>query len=137
LKTAKYRVVVVVRSALATVAKIRLYLKHLTVQSIWIQVDLGAEMSAYSSPTKNSQGQENSAYSSQQQQQQQPPAKGKAICFLIFGPYREWSDLAQESTALSRVRDQLQAAATAVDNIIFAGDINLDTARRCDLRYCL
>jgi hypothetical protein len=36
LKTAKYRVVVVVRSALAALAKIRIYLMHLTVQTIWI-----------------------------------------------------------------------------------------------------
>jgi hypothetical protein len=49
--------------------------------------------------------------------------------------YREWSDLAWESTALSKVRDQLQAEATEVDNVIFAGDINLDTARRSDVRY--
>jgi hypothetical protein len=49
--------------------------------------------------------------------------------------YREWSDLARESTALSKVRDQLQAAAAEVDNVIFAGDISLDTARRSDVRY--
>jgi hypothetical protein len=36
LKTAKYRVVVVVRSALAALDKIRIYLMHLTVQTIWI-----------------------------------------------------------------------------------------------------
>jgi hypothetical protein len=36
---------------------------------------------------------------------------------------------------LSRVRDQLQAAAAEVDNIILAGDINLNTARRCDVSY--
>jgi hypothetical protein len=58
LKTAKYRVMVVVRSTLATVAKIRLDLMHRTVQSTWIQMDLGTEMSAYSS---------------RQQQQQHPP----------------------------------------------------------------
>jgi hypothetical protein len=120
LKTAKYRVVVVVRSALATVAKIRLDIMHPTVQSTWIQVDLVTEISAYSS---------------QQQQQQYTPAKGKVTRFLICCLYREWSDLARESTALSRVRDQLQAAAAEVDNIIFAGDINLDTARRSDMRY--
>jgi hypothetical protein len=44
--------------------------------------------------------------------------------------YREWSNLARESTPLSRVRDQLQAAAAEVYNIIFAADINLDTDRR-------
>jgi hypothetical protein len=48
LKTAKYRVVVLVRSALATVANIWLDLMHSAVQPIWIQLDLGAEMSAYS-----------------------------------------------------------------------------------------
>jgi hypothetical protein len=37
--------------------------------------------------------------------------------------------------ALSRIKDQLQAAASEVDNIVFAGDVNLDTARRCDMRY--
>jgi hypothetical protein len=61
--------------------------------------------------------------------------KGKATRFLICGMYREWSDLARESTALSKVREQLQAAAAEVDNVIFAGDINLDTARRSDVRY--
>jgi hypothetical protein len=49
--------------------------------------------------------------------------------------YREWSDLARESTALFKVREQLQAAAAEVDNDIFAGDINLDTARRSNVRY--
>jgi hypothetical protein len=42
---------------------------------------------------------------------------------------------AREYTALARVRNQLQAAATEFDNIIFAGDVNLDTARRCNMRY--
>jgi hypothetical protein len=97
LKTVKYRVVVVVRSALVTVAKIRLDLMHWAVQSIWIQVELGAEISAYSSQQ-------------QQQQQQQPPAKGKVTRFLICGINREWSDLARESTALSRVRKSIKAA---------------------------
>jgi endonuclease/exonuclease/phosphatase family metal-dependent hydrolase len=36
---------------------------------------------------------------------------------------------------LARVRDQLQAAAAKFNNIIFAGDVNLDRARRCDMRY--
>jgi hypothetical protein len=49
--------------------------------------------------------------------------------------YWEWSDLAQESTALSKVREQLQAAAAEVDNVIFAGDIHLDTARSSKVRY--
>jgi hypothetical protein len=49
--------------------------------------------------------------------------------------YREWSDLAQEMTALFKVREQLQVAAAEVDNIVFAGNINLDTARRGDVRY--
>jgi hypothetical protein len=98
LKTVKYRVVVVVRSALVTVAKIRLDLMHWAVQSIWIQVELGAEISAYSSQQQ------------QQQQQQQPPAKGKVTRFLICGINREWSDLARESTALSRVRKSIKAA---------------------------
>jgi hypothetical protein len=99
LKTAKYRVVVVVRSALAALAKIRIDLMHPTVQTIWIQLDFGTEMSAYSS---------------QQQQQQQNPTRGKATCFLIGGIYREWSDLPREYTALARVKDQLQAAASEV-----------------------
>jgi hypothetical protein len=49
--------------------------------------------------------------------------------------YGEWSDLARESTALFKVREQLQAAAAEVDNIIFAGDINLDMARRSNVMY--
>jgi hypothetical protein len=90
LKTAKYRVVVVVRSALAAMAKIWIDLMHSTVQSIWIQVDLGAGISAHSSRAQNRQGREKSAYSSQQQQQQQqPPMKGKVTRFLICGIYRE------------------------------------------------
>jgi hypothetical protein len=40
LKTAKYRVVVLVRSELATAMKIRLDLMHAAVQSVWIQLDL-------------------------------------------------------------------------------------------------
>jgi hypothetical protein len=78
LKTAKYRVVVLVQSSLATVAKIRLNLMHSAVQSIWIQRDLGAEMSAYSSQQQNRQGRPNPAHSSQQQ----PPTKGKVTRFL-------------------------------------------------------
>jgi hypothetical protein len=98
---------------------------------IWIQLDLGAEMFAYSLQQQNRQSRPNPAFSSQQQ----PATKGKVTCFLICGMYREWLDLARESTALSKVRDQLQAAAAEVDNVIFAGDINLDTARRSDVRY--
>jgi hypothetical protein len=49
--------------------------------------------------------------------------------------HREWSDLAWETTALSRVREQLQAAAAEEDNIVFAGNINLNTARRGNVRY--
>jgi hypothetical protein len=55
--------------------------------------------------------------------------------FLVGGLYREWSDLPQEYTALTRIKDQIQAAASEVDNIIFAGDVNLDTARRGDKKY--
>jgi endonuclease/exonuclease/phosphatase family metal-dependent hydrolase len=59
----------------------------------------------------------------------------KGNCFLIGGLYREWSDLPQEYTALTRIKDQLQAAASEVDNIVFAGNVNLNTARRCNMRY--
>jgi hypothetical protein len=54
---------------------------------------------------------------------------------LVCGLYREWSDLVWETFTLSKVREQLQAAAAEVDNIVFAGDINLDTARRGNVRY--
>jgi hypothetical protein len=40
LKSAKYRIVTLVRSALATPAKIQLDLMHTAVQSIWIQINL-------------------------------------------------------------------------------------------------
>jgi hypothetical protein len=40
LKLAKYRVLVLVRSVLATATKIRLNLMHAAVQSVWIQLDL-------------------------------------------------------------------------------------------------
>jgi hypothetical protein len=53
LKKAKYHVVVLVRSSLATVTKIRLNLMHAAVQSIWIQLDLDADMFAYSSQQQN------------------------------------------------------------------------------------
>jgi hypothetical protein len=61
----------------------------------------------------------------------------KGNCFLIGGLNREWSNLPREYTALTRIKDQLQAAVSEVDNIVFAGDINLDMARRCDMRYGL
>jgi hypothetical protein len=38
-------------------------------------------------------------------------------------------------SALSKVREQLQAASEEVDNVVLAGDVNLDTARRFDVRY--
>jgi hypothetical protein len=41
LKTAKYRMMVVVRSELAAITKVRPDLMHPAVQSVWIQIDLG------------------------------------------------------------------------------------------------
>jgi hypothetical protein len=111
LTTAKYRVVVLVRSALATMTKIRSDLMHAAVQSVWIQLDMQG--------TPRCPGTHG------------PPGTRVLIC----GMYREWSDLAREWTALFKVREQLQAAAAEVDNIVFAGDINLDTARRSDVKY--
>jgi hypothetical protein len=55
--------------------------------------------------------------------------------FLVGGLYREWSDLPWEYMDHTKIKDQLQAAASEVDNIVFAGDLNHDTARRCDMRY--
>jgi hypothetical protein len=111
LKTAKYRVVVLVRSALAIGTKIRSDLMHAAVHSVWIQLDM-------------------------QGTPRRPGTRGPpGTCLLICGMYREWSDLARESTDLFKVREQLQAAAAEVDNIAFAGDINLDTARRSDMSY--
>ncbi len=98
LKTSKYRVMVVVRSELAALTKIRPDLMHPAVQSIWIQIDLGNRV-------------------------------------LVGGLYREWSDLPQEYAASNRVKDQMEAAAAEVDNVIFAGDINLDAARGTDKKY--
>jgi endonuclease/exonuclease/phosphatase family metal-dependent hydrolase len=49
--------------------------------------------------------------------------------------YREWLDLVLETAALSKVREQLQAASAEKDNVVLAGDMNLDTARRLDVRY--
>jgi hypothetical protein len=53
----------------------------------------------------------------------------------VGGLYREWSDLPREYAALTRIKDQIQAAAAKVDNIVFAGDVNLNTARRGDKKY--
>jgi hypothetical protein len=89
---------IVVRSEMAALTKIRHDLMHPAVQSIWVQVDLGNH-------------------------------------FLVGGLYREWSDLPREYTALTRIKDQIQAAAAKVDNIVFAGNVNLDTARRGDKKY--
>jgi hypothetical protein len=111
LKTAKYRVMVLVRSALATVTKVRSDLMHAAVQAVWIQLDLQG------TPRPGTRG---------------PPGTRILVC----GLYREWSDLAQETVALSKVREQLQAATAEVDNVVLAGDINLNTARRGDMRYC-
>jgi hypothetical protein len=91
LKTAKYRMMVVVRSELAAITKIRPDLMHPAVQSVWIQINLGNR-------------------------------------FLVGGLYRQWSDLPQEYAASTMVKAQIEAAAAEVDNIIFAGDINLDAA---------
>jgi hypothetical protein len=44
-------------------------------------------------------------------------------------------DLAQEMVTLSKVREQLEAAAAEVDNVVFAGNINLNTASRYNVRY--
>jgi hypothetical protein len=55
--------------------------------------------------------------------------------FLVGGLYREWSDLPQEYAASTMVKAQMEAAAAEVDNIIFAGDINLDAARGVDKKY--
>jgi hypothetical protein len=41
LKTTKYRMMVMVRSELAAITKIRPDLMHPAVQSVWIQIDLG------------------------------------------------------------------------------------------------
>jgi hypothetical protein len=98
LKTAKYRVMIVVRSEMAALTKISRDLMHPAVQMIWVQVDLGNR-------------------------------------FLVGGLYREWFDLPPEYTALTRIKDQIHTAASEVDNNVFAGDVNLDTARRGDKRY--
>jgi hypothetical protein len=97
LKTAKYRIIMV-RSEMAALTKIRHDLIHSAVLSVWVQVDLGNR-------------------------------------FLVGGLYREWSDLPQEYAALNWIKDQIQAAAAKVDNIVFAGDVNLNTARRGDKKY--
>jgi hypothetical protein len=110
LKSAKYRVVALVRSTLATSTKIRLDLMHAAVQSVWIQLYFQGN------PRQGTRG---------------PPGTRVLVC----GLYKEWSDLARETTALSKVREQLQAASAEVDNVVLAGNINLDTSRRCNVRY--
>jgi hypothetical protein len=110
LKTAKYRVVVLVRSALATATKVRSDLMHAAVQAVWIWLDL--------------------------QGSHRPGTRGPpGTRFLVCGLYREWLDLAKETVVLSKVREQLQAAAAEVDNVVLAGNINLDMAGRKDVRY--
>jgi hypothetical protein len=111
LKAAKYRIVTLVRSALATSTKIWLNLMHMVVQLVWIQLDLA------------------------QGTLHQGTRRPLGTRVLIGGLYREWSDLALETTALSKVREQLQAASAEVDNVVLAGDVNLDTDRRFDVRY--
>jgi hypothetical protein len=54
---------------------------------------------------------------------------------LKGGLYREWSDLVLETTALSKVREQLQVASAETDNVVLAGDVNLDKDRRLNVRY--
>jgi hypothetical protein len=111
LKTSKYRAVTMVRSALAMSTKLRSNLMHALVQSVWIQLDIQG--------TPEPQGTGG------------PPGTR----FLIGGLYREWSDLILETTALSKVREQLQAAFAETDNVFLAGDVNLRTARRLDMSY--
>jgi hypothetical protein len=89
---------IVVKSAMAALLKIRHDLMHPSVQSIWVQVDLGNR-------------------------------------FLVGGLYREWSDLPREYAALTWIKDQVQAAAAEVDNVVLAGNVNLDRARRGDKKY--
>jgi hypothetical protein len=84
LKTSKYSVMIVVRSELAALTKIRQDLMHPAVQMIWVQVDLGNH-------------------------------------FLVGGLYREWFNLPREYTDLTRIKEQIQASASEVDNIVFAG----------------
>jgi hypothetical protein len=43
-------------------------------------------------------------------------------------------DLALETTTLSKVMEQFQGASAEVDNVDLAGDINLNTDRRFDVR---
>jgi hypothetical protein len=110
LKSAKYRIVTLVRSALATPAKIQLDLMHTAVQSIWIQINL-----AQGTPRQGTHG-------------------PQGTWVLIGGLYREWLDLALETTTLSKVMEQFQGASAEVDNVNLAGDINLNTDRRFDVR---
>jgi hypothetical protein len=69
------------------------------------------------------------------QAEQHERDRERVRALLSLSRYREWSDLARELTALSKVREQRQAAAAEVDNVIFVGDIYLDTARRSNVRY--
>jgi hypothetical protein len=100
-----------VRSALATSTKLRSDLMRASVQSVWVQLDIQGTLGPCDT--------------------REPP--GTQV--LIGGLYREWTDLVLEMTALSKVREQWQAASAETDNVIFAGDVNLNTARRFDMRY--
>jgi hypothetical protein len=111
LKSAKYRIVTLVRSSLATSAKIRLDLMGTAVQSVWIQLEL------------------------QDTPRRQGTRGPRGTRVLIGGLYRKWWDLSLETTALSKVREQLQTASAKVDNVVLEGDVNLNTARRYDVRY--
>jgi hypothetical protein len=55
--------------------------------------------------------------------------------FLVGGLYREWSDLPQEYGASTMVKAQMEAEAAEVNNIIFAGEINLYAARGANKKY--
>jgi hypothetical protein len=81
------------------------------MQSVWIQLDI-----AQGTPRQGTCG---------------PPGTRD----LIGGLYREWSDLALETSALTKVKEQLQAASAEVDNVVLAGNVNFNTARRFDMRY--
>jgi hypothetical protein len=110
LKADKYSVVTLVRSAYATSTKILLYLMHALVQSVWIQLDIsqGTCQGTWGLPVTR---------------------------VLIGGLYREWSNLVLETTALSKVREQLQSASAEADKVVLAGDVNLNTARSLNVRF--
>jgi hypothetical protein len=110
LKTAKYRVVAMVRIAVATSTKLWPDLMHASVQSVKIQLDI--------------QG-------TQPQGTRGPPEPS----VLIGSLYKEWSDLVLETTALSKVRELLQAASAETDNVLLLVYVILNTARRLDVRY--